>query len=59
MITRDTGAWADKPLGPLRQNSGNRVTVHRERTVENELRTGPYVYLIRGLSPIPLSSSFP
>ena len=30
----------------------------RERTVENEPRTGPYVYLIRGLSPIPLPSSF-
>jgi hypothetical protein len=26
--------------------------------VENEPRTGPYVYLIRGLSPIPLPSSF-
>jgi hypothetical protein len=54
MITRDTGARADA----LGQNNGNRVTAHRERTVGNKPRTGPYVYLIRGLSPIPLPSYF-
>ena len=54
MITRDTSARADT----LGQNNGNRVTAHRERTVGNKPRTGPYVYLIRGLSPIPLPSSF-
>jgi hypothetical protein len=46
-------------MGPLGQNSGNGITAHRERTVGNELRTEPYMYLIRGLSSIPLSLSFP
>ena len=54
MITYDTGVRVDELLGPLGQNFGNRVTAHRERTVGNEPRTGPYVYSMRGLSPISL-----
>jgi hypothetical protein len=53
MIAGDTGARANKPLPG---NGGNGITVHGERTVGNVPRTGLDVYLIRGLSPIPLSS---